>query len=665
MTHSPSTAPAAPWIAQILAWLTGLTLCVAGMFDRIPNWVYGYAVCQLLVLLAAPICWNWHPRRRPLPPVETSFPGVTGQIATLVLLMGLSLTMSVWASRLMGNGPPPVYHDEFSYLFQAKTFLAGRTWFPSPPMHAELFDQMHVLNDGGRMASRYFPGTGLLLAPFAAVGHPHLGHWICGMLATAFVYAAGCELGNFRSGFLAGLLTALSPGLAIFSNLLLAHHPTLLGLSFFLWRISRWQRTHSGADALLAGIGLSWAMLCRPMTAAGFGLPFGIGVFLWLCAGSTELRRKAAVVAGFAVPIALGLVVQLGYNASITGSLWSSPYQLYTDVYTPRHVYGFNNVARGERNLGPKVLDDYDRWARNLDARLAAENVFQRGEASLMWTWDLLPLAMTAIVALRMFRSWDARRRMILYAILSLHLAHVPYWFTGIMHWHYVFESAILWTLAGGLVIDQLLTEWRTSSRPWMRYWLAALCLVAVAFNWVSVPELWTAKVVQEAPNFRVPRLRFQQFRQWTASEVGGEPALVLVAPHADLPHLDYVVNDPGLRANPVWAICPRQDGPATDCPRLSQPYGLALRTGQTSNDSHQSRTLNFFPQRPPHACDFACPQSTKSSPRDLAGRTSVHPFRCQRRIYFVSSGAGGVSAGGGGASVVPPAPALPVVVVG
>ena len=52
----------------------------------------------------------------------------------------------------------------------------------------------------------------------------------------------------------------------------------------------------------------------------------------------------------------------LVYHQSVTGSWKTSPYQLYTDIYTPRHVYGFNNVLRGEQLVGPKVIEAYDRW---------------------------------------------------------------------------------------------------------------------------------------------------------------------------------------------------------------------------------------------------------------------------------------------------------------
>ena len=139
----------------------------------------------------------------------------------------------------------------------------------------ELFDQMHVLNEG-RFASRYFPGVGLWLAPFLAIGHPYWGQWLAGGLTAFFIFWAGRELAGNRVGLTAGLLTALSPGMGLFSNLLLSHEPTMAALAVFLFAFVRFMRTGRASDALWAGCGLSFAMLCRPMTAAGFGLPFGV-----------------------------------------------------------------------------------------------------------------------------------------------------------------------------------------------------------------------------------------------------------------------------------------------------------------------------------------------------------------------------------------------------
>src|SRR5690606_28082816 len=122
---------------------------------------------------------------------------------------------------------------------------------------------------------------------------------------------------------------------------------------------------------------------------------------------------------------------------------WTTPYQLYTDIYTPRHVYGFDNVVRGEQRLGPKVIESYDKWTKNLTPALAVVNVRNRLLASWRWTLGVVPLAATAAVVLLLSLRGRLDRRWLLIAaaIISLHAVHVPYWYDGIMHYHYVFES--------------------------------------------------------------------------------------------------------------------------------------------------------------------------------------------------------------------------------
>jgi len=421
---------------------------------------------------------------------ESSGGSIDGRAWTMAVACALTaIVASAWIASLdvlveegkpsmhFGDLPPDI-HDEFSYLFQAKTFLAGRLSFPSSPRMPELFDQMHVVNEG-RFASRYFPGVGLWLAPFVALGHPYWAEWLASGLTAFFVFWAGRELAGNRVGLAAGLLTALSPGMGLFSNLLLSHGPTMAALSLFLFVFLRFMRTARPGDAFWAGCGLSFAMLCRPMTAAGFALPFGVWLAWWLASPLVGGRRKrptevagAPVPAGprapfaspvvepagsnlsvppirrwraaaaLAIPLAIGLGLLFVYDYAVTGNGFLSPYSLYTNTCTPRHVYGFNNVVRGERKLGPKVLDNYDRWAENLTPRLAAENVQKRAAASAKWTLGPVPLALAIIVFL-LAALWqvDWRWRLVAGSVFSLNAVHVPYWLAGIMDWHYVFET--------------------------------------------------------------------------------------------------------------------------------------------------------------------------------------------------------------------------------
>jgi hypothetical protein len=531
-------------------------------------------------------------------------------IRAIVLVATTSLTMCAHVGSIQvgdreqyrfGN-LPPAFHDEFSYLVQAETYLAGRVSFEGHPTAARLFDQMHVVNEG-RFASRYFPATGLFVAPWLWLGFPLLGHWLAGAATCVFVFFIGRELANNGTGFVASLLTALSPGMALFGNLVLAHHPTLLGLFFFAWLFLRWLRTGSHCDAFLAGLGLSWAMLCRPMTAAGFALPFGI-VFvakLWLqrtrsanegeCSTTPPVARPRwrfglvwRPLLAMALPLVIGFGVLAIHNRAITGSVMVSPYQLFNDVYTPRHVYGFNNVVRGEQHLGPRVLDHYDRWAENLTPALAVENTKNRLLASWQWTVGLVPLLAASLIFLATGSTRDRRWWLIYGAIVSLFIAHVPYWFVGMFHWHYVFETGPLWCLLLAAVTDKLCCWWLADERPWMPIWWSLLMASAVAVNLTDLLPFWyPSKLQAVVEQVAFSRLKYQAFDELLRHDVRRRPALVLIEADPADRHIDYVVNEPSLSADVLRGRYPVPDWPleriVAEFPRRSV-YLFRAKTG-------------------------------------------------------------------------------------
>jgi hypothetical protein len=471
---------------------------------------------------------------------------------------------------------PPALHDEFSYLLQARTFQDGHWTYPSHPVVPRLFDQMHVLNEG-RFASRYFPGTAAWIATFSTFGSLYAGHWIATALVCSFLFLSGRELSCNGVGLLAGLLAALSPGIDLFGNLLLSHQPTLAGLGLFLFGFLRMTRSRGNSSqrvidlkwVALSGIGLSFAMLCRPMTAAGFAAPFGIVLAVRLIRTGRERPREAAsIVMGFGIPLAMGLGVLAIQNLETTGSPFQSPYQLYTELFTPRHMYGFNNVERARPLQNPRVLKHYDEWAENLDAGLAVQNVKLRLISSSQWTLGIVALLITTSVFCGLaitriqdrrqssqseasYEQFDARWWLIGASIISLHAVHIPYWYDGILHWHYVFESSVLWCLLAAIVTLLIVRLAREEQRVWLPLWWSGLIVASVLVNQTAFAPFWGLSRLDAGINeFAFARGKQLRFRQLTEAVATDRPTLILVRHDPSDRHIDYVDNHPGLTSD-------------------------------------------------------------------------------------------------------------------
>ncbi len=450
---------------------------------------------------------------------------------------------------------PPAFHDEYSYLFQAETFLAGRVTNPRFEPAPELFDQVHVLNNQPeRFASRYFPGTGIWLSGFLAMGLPYLGYAVAQGLFCGMMFQWGRDLAGNGVGLLAGLLTALLPGMAIFGSLLLAHQPGLIGLGLFLWMFHRWLVSRAPVHALLASGGLAFAMLCRPMTAAGIGLPYGVWFLCLLAVDIREWKPRLVALASLGGPLLLTLACLFPYNQAVTGSPWVSPYQQYTQLHTPRHVYGYYNRSRGEawiaqqRRAGIElpVAEHYDRWAQELTPLGSLDNLKQRLLASGQWTIGILP----ALAGLVFFLAIGQRGRpewwLPLAAIFSLHLLHLPYWYDGIMHWHYVFESAPLLALIYARGTQLLAWNCRRIGRHWVAAWWLGLPMLGLLTAYTTFEPFWSSTLSAGVGELRFARERHAQFTHWIESQ-SEAPAVVFIRPdEADL-HLDFVVNSPLL----------------------------------------------------------------------------------------------------------------------
>ncbi len=500
------------------------------------------------VVRALPVNWSTIGQQRWLTQVSMLL-RQTGVMVVAVSL--LSLGMSWVTSRYELPALPgkafgelgPYVHDEFSYQLQAETYLAGRLSWPGVPRARELFHQMHVLNED-QFASRYFPATGAWLAPFVACGFPVGASWFAGMIVTGLAASITRRTHGLIAGWLAGLLVAVAPGGAIFNNLLLAHGPTLVGLLVCLFFFRRLFDQFTMPSALGAGTGLTLAMLSRPLTAASVALPFGLW---WLANGllrpSAEWWRGTLAMG---TPLLVGFAILGWQNEAITGNVLQTPYSLYNTLYTPRHAFGFRESNSIEVPPARRYLRDYDQWARLITWDLATENLGIRLKESLAWSLGMIPLAMAGLLFILNWKQQPIFDWLLLSSIVSLHVAHFPYWLSGILGYHYVYESGVLLLMLFAGIVVRMAREAIRSERMLAVAWMAGMIALSVAINFGHI-----------APGSTVPRIttgirsvthvaeRYERFRTTLSTANLPLPALVLVNPTAADLHVEYVHNRP------------------------------------------------------------------------------------------------------------------------
>jgi hypothetical protein len=168
--------------------------------------------------------------------------------------------------------------------------------------------------------------------------------------------------------------------------------------------------------------------------------------------------------------------------------------------------------------------------------------------ASAQWTLGVIPLALVFVAGLIFCRGTGMW--LLLASILSLHLVHLPYWFVGIMHWHYVFETAPLWCLWCAVVTVRVFAGWRQVHHGAMRWWWCAVLGATGLTSYAAVTGLWDQSRIDAAlGEIRHPRQRYAMFSERLARSLPDQPVLVLIEGDPSDRSLDFVLNDPDFKS--------------------------------------------------------------------------------------------------------------------
>ncbi len=255
-----------------------------------------------LVIAIAIAAWLLRTRSPAFDPVEIL--GRNPWTAATIVFIGLSVAM------LTATHDHALAGDEHLALFQARAFAAGRLTGQFPPelvyrlIPTHYMEHWLIASQSGQVASIYWPGFSLLLAPFALLGAP----WACNPLLASLSLVLIAKLASRltaepRAGGWAMLFALGSPG---FVGMALSYFS--MSAHLFLNLLFAWLLLERSARRLaVAGVVGSLALVqSNPVPHMLFALPW----IVWIARQPGGRRSLIALGAGYAP---LALILGLGW----------------------------------------------------------------------------------------------------------------------------------------------------------------------------------------------------------------------------------------------------------------------------------------------------------------------------------------------------------------
>jgi len=277
-------------------------------------------------------------------------------VSTLLIAAGFIVSLVlVWVLRAFPNSA-----DEYGYLYEAWTFLAGRLWNPLPPHH-EFFSFLHIFEKDGKWVSCYPFGWSALLA-FA--GLLHLPYWLVCPITGAMLLVTLAKLAQRQNGALGAVVALL---LVVPSPFFLFHAasyfnaiPSALGGAVFCLAAVDFLDNPSAYNGLLAGAALGYVGVTRTFDALIFMAPFAVQFFR--VARVRHYLFAAAIGLG-GLPFFVGLLL---YDRAITGSAFlpviSWGYPLLTFGPYTADAWGNHSNPAIQLFLALYCIGDLARW---------------------------------------------------------------------------------------------------------------------------------------------------------------------------------------------------------------------------------------------------------------------------------------------------------------
>lgn len=463
--------------------------------------------------------------------------------------------MAAIAFPLLCLGSIHVYHDhplsldEYSVLLQAKVFAEGRLSGLFPP---ELLDRLiprgfqgmfiSVSRDTGAVATSYWPGFSLLLAPFAWLGVPWMANPLIGALSIPAVHRLAREVsGSEQAGAWAAWFALASPAVIASSISYYTMQSHFLFNVLFAILLLR----PTVPRAFLAGLLGSFALtLHQPLPHFLFALPF-IG---WLAFRGGSWRILAALLLSY---LPLWLLIGIGWRLHLSSLASTVAAAAVSDGQPPRGALELllAHVLSSFSIVNLELVEVRAAWLTKI------------------WTWAGAGLVVLAAIGYRREREQTSVRLL----GAALVLTFVGYCFVPVDQGHgwgfrYIHSAWFVLPVLAALALTGMREDGVAQLRA-MAGWCVLLSLIVVNGFRMNQVEEFMGQHLQ-----RVPPLATAPSKD--------RPELVLVNLGYGFYPADLVQNDPFLRSPRVIMV---QGQPRQDAAMLSRWYPdyEKVRSGQ------------------------------------------------------------------------------------
>jgi hypothetical protein len=532
--------------SAIAAWMHSM-IADAGAYDKVRIFLslflfqdYPAALLTVPVLLIAV-----------LPPVRAWGLAVASVVGQRPWMAFFSTTALLAVGARFVYQAHPLAMDEYAAVFQSTIFSSGRIFGRFPPELADWLVprgfQGHFLkisHQTGEVASMYWPGFALVLAPFTRVGLTWLANPLLGGLAVVLVHRLALRLtGSTEAAGLAALLTVASPAVTVNAISLYSMPAHLVfNAAFVLLLIDPTPRR-----ALLAGLLGSFALvLHNPLPHMLLAVPW----LLWLVWRPDRWRTVPFIALGY---LPLSLLLGFGWMQVLD--------QIPTTV-------GHGTASAAAAGAAPGIV------SASMD-RLAHVNVFRfPGLDTLedrlvavakMWLWAVPGMLLLSVAGAYRARAdvhfrllaWSATLTLLGFLFVPVDQGHG--W--GFRYFHAAWFTLPLLAVAAIRPVQRAAKSLKPATRENSLTGFVAACAL------LSLTLLTGQRFVQ------VGQFMARQLQQIPTVN-SALPKVVIVHPVGGYYASDLVQNDPFLRNQPIIVL---SQGTAADSRLIAERFPGAI----------------------------------------------------------------------------------------